>query len=206
MHCRLVYFGISSLTIFPLHVTVTALFLTMIAGSARHLDLYGFEEKGTASVKAGKRRGPLVLLALLVVLPVIYRQYQKWQANNDLGRAAFLLEQVNQQNFNARQRRAVVRALNLLESSQSSYSGFPELHNLRGSAAMILGRYELAESSYKKAIETIPSPEIMTNLAAALIAQRECEKATAYLESALHYNSSYPEALRARRYCRDQGK
>ena len=200
----LVYFGISSLTIFPLHITLTALFLTMIAGSVRHLDLYGFGEKGT--VKAGKPRGPLVLLALLVALPVLYRQYQKWQANNDLGRAAFLLEQANQHDFNARQRRAVViRALKLVESTESSYSGFPELHNLRGSAAMILGRYELAESSYKKAIETIPSPETMTNLAAALIAQRECEKATAYLESALNYNSSYPKARRARRHCREQG-
>ncbi len=146
-------------------------------------------------------------VALVLALPLLYGQYQKWQTNNSLGMAAFLLEGASQKNLNTRQLRSVAtRALVLLERAESGYAGFPELYNLRGSAAIFLGRYQLAETSYRKAVERIPSPETMTNLGASLIAQNNCEKAEPYLESALRYNRLYRDAVRARRYCRQQGR
>ena len=199
----LIYFLVGSLTMFPLHVSATAIFITLIVGSIRHLDQYGFEENGSGSGGgSGRQRGLLAGLALVLTLPLLYGQYQKWQANTSLGMAAFLLEQ---QNLNPRQlRRVATRALALLERAESGYDGFPELHNLRGSAAIFLGRYQLAETSYRKAVERIPSPETMTNLASALIAQNDCEKAQPYLASALRYNRMYRKAVAARRYCRRQ--
>ena len=146
-------------------------------------------------------------LALVLVLPWLYGQYQKWHTNNSLGTAASLLEAASQQNLDSRQLRGVAtRVLSLLERAESGYAGFPELYNLRGSAAMFLGRYQLAERSYRRAVERIPSPETMTNLAASLIEQNHCEEAKPYLDSALHYNPMYRKAVRARRYCRDQGQ
>ena len=204
----LIYFLVGSLTMFPFHVSATAIFITLIVGSIRHLDQYGFEENGTGSRGGrGRPRGLLAGLALVLTLPLLYGQYQKWQTNTSLGMAAFLLEGAKQQNLNSRQlRRVATRALALLERAESGYGGFPELHNLRGSAAMFLGRYQLAERSYRKAVERIPSPETMTNLAAALIAQNDCEKAQPYLASALRYNRMYREAGKASRYCRRQGQ
>ncbi len=202
----LIYFLVASLTMFPLHVSSTAIFITLIVGSIRHLDQYGFEEEGAgAGGGTGRPRRLLAVIALVLALPLFYGQYRKWQANNSLGLAAFLLEGASRENLNARQLRTVAaRAMSLLESAESGRSGFPELHSLRGSAAIFLGRYQLAEASYRKAIERIPSPETMTNLAAALIAQNDCEKAKPYLQSALHYNRMYREATAARHYCRRQ--
>ena len=164
------------------------------------------EEGAGAGEGTGRPRRLLAVIALVLALPLFYYgQYRKWQANNSLGLAAFLLEGASRQNLNARQLRTVAtRAMALLESAESVRSGFPELHSLRGSAAYFLGRYQLAEASYRKAIERIPSPETMTNLAAALIAQNDCEKAKPYLQSALHYNGMYREATAARHYCRGQ--
>ena len=202
----LIYFLVGSLTMFSFHVSSSAIFITLILGSIRHLDQYGFKENGTGS-GGGRPRGLLAGLGLVLTLPLLYGQYQKWQTNISLGMTAFLLEGSNRQNLNARQLRSVAaRALALLEHAESGYAGFPELHNLRGSAAMFLGRYQQAETSYRKAVERIPSPETMTNLAAALIAQNDCEKAEPYLDSALRYNRMYREAVTARRYCRRQGQ
>ena len=204
----LIYFLVGALTMFPFHVTATAIFIALIVGSIRNLDQHGFEEKGSGS--GGGTDKPRVLLAgvaLVLGLPLLYGQYQKWQANNSLGTAAFLLQGASQQNLDARQLRGVAtRALALLERAESGYAGFPELYNLRGSAAIFLGRYQLAETSYRKAVARIPSPETMTNLAASLIAQNQCEKARPYLASALRYDPMYRDATRARRYCRDQGQ
>ncbi len=202
----LIYFLIASLTMFPLHVSSTAIFVCLIVASIRHLDRYGFEENGTPSTEGGgRRRKLLAAVALILSLPLLYGQYQKWQANNSLGMAAFLLEGASRQNLNTRQLRTVAtRALALLDRPESSRAWFPELHSLRGSAAMFLGRYRMAEASYRKAIVRIPSPETMTNLAAALIAQNECEKAEPFLQSALRYNPGYREAGQARQYCRRQ--
>ena len=193
---------------FPFQVTATAIFITLIVASIRHLDQNEFEENGSDSGRGtGRARVLLAGLALVLVLPWLYGQYQKWHTNNSLGTAASLLEAASQQNLDSRQLRGVAtRVLSLLERAESGYAGFPELYNLRGSAAMFLGRYQLAERSYRRAVERIPSPETMTNLAASLIEQNHCEEAKPYLDSALHYNPMYRKAVRARRYCRDQGQ
>ena len=204
----LIYFLVGSLTMFPFQVTATAIFITLIVASIRHLDQNGFEENGSDSGRGtGRARVLLAGLALVLVLPWLYGQYQKWHTNNSLGTAASLLEAASQQNLDSRQLRVVAtRVLSLLERAESGYAGFPELYNLRGSAAMFLGRYQLAERSYRRAVERIPSPETMTNLAASLIEQNHCEEAKPYLDSALHYNPMYRKAVRARRYCRHQGQ
>ena len=204
----LIYFLVGSLTMFPFHASATAIFIALIVGSIRHLDQYGFEEDSTGSGGGtGRLRGLLAGLAVVLALPLLYGQYQKWQTNNSLGMAAFLLEGASRQNLNSRQLLAVAtRAMALLERGESGYAGFPELYNLRGSAAILLGRYQLAETSYRKAVERIPSPETMTNLAAALIAQNDCESAKPYLDSALRYNPTFREAGKAQRYCQRQGR
>ncbi len=40
----LIYFLVGSLTMFPFHVSATAIFIALIVGSIRHLDQYGLEE------------------------------------------------------------------------------------------------------------------------------------------------------------------
>ena len=45
----LIYFLVGSLTMFPFHVSATAIFITLIVGSIRYLDQYGFAENGTGS-------------------------------------------------------------------------------------------------------------------------------------------------------------
>ncbi len=92
----------------------------------------------------------------------------------------------------------------MLDRAEEGYSGFPELYNLRGSAAMFLGRYRLAAASYEKMVRQMPSPETMTNLAAALIAQNDCDQARIYLDSALEYRITYRKAREARRHCDEQ--
>ena len=199
-------FGVASLTIFPFHITATAIFLTFIVGSLRHLELYGFEDQsGEASAATGRARGLLTVMALVLAVPVVYGQYRKWQTNNTLGVAAFLLEQASGSNYTARQRRTVsTRVMAMLDRAEEGYPGFPELYNLRGSAAMFLGRYRLAAASYEKMVTQMPSPETMTNLAAALIAQNDCDQARIYLDSALEYRITYRKAREARRHCDEQ--
>ena len=108
----LIYFLVASLTMFPFHVSATAIFITLIVGSIRHLDQYEFEENDTGSGGGtGRPRELLAGLALILVLPLFYGQYQKWQTNNSLGTAAFLLEGASRQNLNPRQLRSVATAL-----------------------------------------------------------------------------------------------
>ena len=200
----LLYFGLASLMIFPFHITVAAILLTFIVASIRNKELYGSKDlKSQTVLRMGRARGYLTVLAILAAIPVIVGQYYKWQTNNTLGIATFLLEQANQPNHSARQRRTLSsKVLSMLNETEAGYDGFPEIHNLKGSAAMFLGRHQLATASYEEVTKQIPSPETMTNLAAALIAQNKCEEAEVYLDSALAYRNTYEKARRAKRHCR----
>ena len=65
---------------------------------------------------------------------------------------------------------------------------------------MTVGRYPEAIESYQKAAQRIPSPEVLTNLAAAFIANRQFGKAEDAVTLALRYEPAYPKAVGARAY------
>jgi len=80
----------------------------------------------------------------------------------------------------------------------------PDIDNQKGTAFMQLGRYDEAVESYRRAAERIPSPEVLTNLAAACLARRDLPEAERYIQLALHYDSEYAKAKDALRYLKDQ--
>ncbi|UCF38413.1 MAG: hypothetical protein JSU96_06100, partial [Acidobacteriota bacterium] len=128
-------------------------------------------------------------------------QAQRWIANNNVGRASFLLERLNSGEFNSRQRRTVSdEALTRLERAENWLPDMPEIDNLKGTAYMMLGRYREASESYGLAARGVPSPEVLTNLAASYIAQGKLVEAEAQLELALRYDHRFQKAIDARNH------
>jgi tetratricopeptide (TPR) repeat protein len=115
--------------------------------------------------------------------------------------AAFLLERASVGTYTAAQKRVFAdEALSRLQAAEVVAPLMPEVHNLRGSAFMTVGRYPDAIESYQEAAQRIPSPEVLTNLAAAYIANREFDKAEKAVTLALRYEPAYPKAVGARDY------
>lgn len=199
----LVFVAVGCLAFFPLRLSVTAVYVLFLAACLRRLQAPGreivptFPPRSLATVSAA-------LLLVAASLYVGYRQIQVWNANRHLGMAVFLLERAASGQFRPDQRRVFAdQALGRLERAEAATGRFPEVHNLKGVAYMQLGRYGQAMESYQRAVESIPSPEILTNLAAAHLAREETETAERYLDRALRYDRRYEKARQARRYIED---
>ncbi len=197
----LIFVGIDCLAFFPLHVTVTAFYIVFLLACLRYFQNPSGQES-EAEVGWTPRKmlvGTAVLL--LVTLVVGYVQSRKWEVNSQLEVAAFLLERASVGTYTAAQKRVFAdEALSRLEAAEALAPVMPEVHNLRGSALMIAGRFSDAIVSYQRAAQRIPSPEVLTNLAAAFIADRQFSLAEESLTLALRYEPAYPKAMEARNY------
>jgi len=126
-----------------------------------------------------------------------------WRANTETGTAALLLERAYATSTSSADRRFVAqRALRHLAEADGISPVRHQVHNLKGSAHLLLGDYEEAAREYSEAANSIPSPEVLTNLAMALHATGEKDHAEELLKKALRYNPDYQKAARALDYVR----
>ena len=197
----IVYLGFGCLGFFPLHLSVTAAFAVLLFANLRH-----FQAQERLSVEAVDpsrwlhwRRGlkPVLLLGVTVLL--LYFQVGKWRANREAGLAAALLNRaVSTSSNNLRLQRAIAETADQkLALAEERFPDLYEVHNLRGAAAMLLGRHQEAIGYYGRAALYLPSPETLTNLGAAYLAKGQPGVARTNVELALHYNPSYPRAQEA---------
>jgi O-antigen ligase len=194
----LVFVAISCLAFFPLHLSVTAAYIVLLLAGIR-------VAQATASDDGMQRGGiirPVVVGMLLVAMAgFAWQAIKDWRANNQAGIAAFLLSSAGSQDYRPAQKRAIAdEALTRLEKAENLAPEFREVHNLKGSVLMMLGRYELAAESYSRGVESTPSPELYTNLAAAYMALEKKMQARECLNLALAYSPRYSKARQALKF------
>ena len=191
------FVAINCLAFFPFHVSLTSAYIVLLIGGLRHFEN---EER----VPVDEKLPNVVLKSFVLVLVAVwlaYPQFQKWRANSEMAFATFLLERVNSGNHTPLQRVVFAKAaLVKLENAERLYPRFYEIHNLRGSASMVLGRHAEAVRHYGRAAGYLPSPELLTNLAAGYLALERFDVARSLLETALRYNPGYPRARQALEY------
>ncbi len=197
----LIFVSVDCLAFFPLHVSVTAFYIMFLLACLRYFQNPSREEP--AAEVSWTPRSTLIGVAALLLLTVTvgYVQTRKWEVNRQLEVAAFLLERASAGTYTPAQKRVFAdESLSRLEAAEGVAPLMPEVHNLRGSAFMTAGRYPDAIESYQKAAQRIPSPEVLTNLAAAFIANRQFRRAEESVTLALRYEPAYPKAVEARNY------
>jgi tetratricopeptide (TPR) repeat protein len=139
-----------------------------------------------------------VALALVLIFGVGTAQFLQWQSNIEVGIASGLLERISAVNLNALQKRTVGQEiLRRLDKAASKSRNNFEIDSLKGSAHFFLGNPELAKENYEKAAQNIPSPELMTNLAAAYMALGELDNAESKINLALAYDDQTEKAREA---------
>jgi O-antigen ligase len=203
----LVFVGISSLAFFPFHLAVTAAYVVLLLAGLRY-----FQGSGdTGSTGGSNLQLPSWLTTAAPVLLVCFslfvgfQEIQRWRANRAIGLAAYLLEKASSETFRADQQRLMAdEALNRLDRAEEMDPGYHTIHNLRGSAFLLTGRYEQAVRSYTEASRSIPSPEVFTNLAAAHIAREDFSAAEESVQLALRYDPEFGKALYALAYIRER--
>jgi O-antigen ligase len=204
-----VYILIECVAFFPFHLWVTAAFVALVYGGLRHLQC----GEGQAEPRpfwnplVGREWGRAVVCGAAFLLAgwLAFSAVQSWRANQRIGMAVFLVEQASSGGFDARRVRGIAaEGLRYLEEAERMAPHISEIYNLKGSAHMALGRFDRAAEQYQMAAERIPSPEVYTNLAAALLAQQKNEPAREALTLALAYNPNYPLALQAKQYLEGQ--
>ena len=197
----IVYLGFGCLGFFPLHLSVTAAFAVLLFANLRYFQAQ--ERLSLEAVDPSRwlhwRRGlkPVLLLGATVLL--LYFQVGKWRANREAGLAAALLNRaVSTSSNNLRLQRAIAETADQkLALAEERFPDLYEVYNLRGAAAMLLGRHQEAIGYYGRAALYLPSPETLTNLGAAYLAKGQPGVARTNVELALHYNPSYPRAQEA---------
>ena len=200
LHClAVVFIAVECLTFFPFQLTLSGALIVLVFAGLR-----ASQSEGSIPREEGLRaRSWLVKVALVAVggLFLAYSQIQVWRANERMGLAEqFLLAAYNQQTRNLPTQRAAARkALDLAERAGQLCSSCYRVHDLRGSALLLLGRYSEAVESYSRAASVIPSAEIYTNLGMAHFQNRNPEKARQSIETALRYRPQYQQAQQALR-------
>ncbi len=198
--------AVSSLTFFPFHLAVTVSYVVLVVACLRRTtrpetSRDGIWEPGERMPPPLRRRWVKPMAIAILVAIVMVSQIRLWQANREIGLAAFLLDQAATPGLDQRRTRIFAdEALTRLQRVEEHANRFQEIYNLEGSALMLLGRHDKAVQSYGKATVGLPSPETYTNLAAAYMAAGEPEKARPLLETALDYNPSYQRARDALSY------
>jgi O-antigen ligase len=196
------FVAVSCLGFFPFHLSVGAAFIVLVFGCLRNLQLGASGHEPLSPHPRATRLGiPPLAQALLVVAVAGYLTYpriQAWRANTEMGFAVYLLEVAMAPGLPLQQKRLYAdTALARLKRAESLAPHYYEVYNFQGSANMLLGRYYEAVRCYEVAARSIPSPEVLTNLASAHMAANEAEKARGYLQTALRYNAHYGKAHQA---------
>ena len=91
--------------------------------------------------------------------------------------------------LNQRQKMLIIKeALNILEKAEGKNPGLPEIQNLKGTAFLLMGRYQESVNSFRKSIELSPSPESYVNLSTAYLALGMKGEAVSCLKTARAYD------------------
>ncbi|MGH9341414.1 MAG: O-antigen ligase family protein [Acidobacteriota bacterium] len=205
------YTALNSLGFFPFHVSLTAAYIVLLIGGLRHFETRhpppATRHPSPATRHPSSDYQILKIAALSCALLALgFFQVQKWRANHELGVGAFLLESTVSGQYDARQRRIIAgEALRRLEHAEDLYPYFYDVHNLAGSAKVLMGRPAEAVKDLRKASVYLPSPEVFTNLGAAYLADRRFDKARASIELALRYNPDSFKARQALNYLETNG-
>jgi O-antigen ligase len=193
-----VFVALCSLGIFPFRVSLTVLCILVLFANLRRLT----REPTSAPVHLNRSGSflPVVVCGLVCVF-VSYSALGWWRANTEAGRAALLLERAVASPLSSADRRFTIQgALRRLAEAEGRSPVRHQVHNLKGSAYALLGDYEAAAREYSEAATSIPSPEVITNLAIALHATGRKAQAEELLKQALRYNPDYRKAASALRY------
>jgi len=200
-----VFVMVGALAFFPLRLTVTGSYVVLIFGCLRWYQCPDPSEETPRAREASWQLIPVVLFLSVLLLFVGLPLHRAWDANSKLGTASYLLEQVSSGQIPVRQKQMILgRLLNLLNSADAAAVEFPEIYNLKGGAYLLLGEYGRAAENYALAAERIPSAEVLTNLAAAQIAEKKNGEAEELLHRALRYDPQYTKAQQALQYLESQ--
>lgn len=194
-----VFILISNLTFFPFHLSVSAAVAILVLACL----LSEESEHGAGYLRLGELLGERQVLLwgariLILAGAAFWLTFPlgTWSANRSLGTATLLLERA--QTAGPRGTRLLAdEAGARLDRAHRLAPHIREYWNLRGTAFLMLGRYQEARQYYEKAIQKLPTPETYTNLAASCMQARDYEAARSHLETALRYNPRYSKALEA---------
>ena len=194
----LVLLAFTSLTFFPFRMGLTAAFAVLLIAGVRSETT---ERAPTSPSWLGwqKKVPPSAFLVLALVTLALggWNCLSRWQANVETGHAAELLE-VARQRPAGRGRTVLARqALAMLKRAKEKAPSIREIDNLQGTGNFLLGRYDLSVEHFRQAAQQLPSPEVYTNLGAALIGARQPEEATQVLQKALRYSPKHLPAQQA---------
>lgn len=191
----LVFTGITCLAFFPLHLAVTAPYICLIiAGLVQSGEGYAVHsaEKAAQAGKSWKARLPRYALAGVVILFSTWSVHggiSTWMANKEAGMASYILTRSMSEPLNQRQKMLIVKeALNILEKAEGRNPGMPEIQNLKGTAFLLMGRYQESVDSFRESIKLSPSPESYVNLATAHLALGQNGEAVSCLKTARAYD------------------
>lgn len=194
----LVFVGISCLAFFPLHLSVTSAYIALLLAGIRAVQ---DPPSDSGAIERSLLRPVLVGVLICAVAAFAWQAISDWRANNEAGIASFLVRRAGSRDFSPVQKRTIAdEALARVERVESLAPEMREIHSLKGSVLMMLGRYEQAAESYLKGVEYVPSPELYTNLAAAYLALEKKRQAKECLDLALGYSPGYRKARQARRF------
>jgi tetratricopeptide (TPR) repeat protein len=142
-----------------------------------------------------------IAVSLAVIAIVVYENAQRWRADSEIGIAAYVLEDAYARSLSEQHKRIYAEtALTRLRQAEALNPELYENYNLQGTANMLISNHEEAARQYERAARYLPSPELLTNEAVALMAAGEKRRAQELLEKALRYNPNYVNAARALEY------
>jgi tetratricopeptide (TPR) repeat protein len=195
----MVFTAITGLAFFPFRLSITGTCIVLLLAGLRAVAL---EQEGeTRPARADTRRTWRLVACAVVIIAVIYLNVQRWRADSEMGVAAYVLEHAYARSLPPQHKRLYAEtALVRLRRAEAINPELYENYNLQGSANMLMANHEEAARQYERAARYLPSPELLTNEAAALMAAGETQRARALLETALRYNPNYQNAARALEY------
>ncbi len=197
----IVFTAIDCLAFFPFRLSVTGTCIVLLLAGLRAV---AFEQEGSEPhppVRPDTGRIWRLAACALVIVAVAYENVQRWRADSEMGIAAYVLQAAYSPSLPQQHKRIYAdTALARLRRAEALNSALYENYNLQGSANMLMSNHEEAARQYERAARYLPSPEVLTNEAVALLATGETQRAQALLEAALRYNPNYQNAARALEY------
>ncbi len=191
----LMFTGITCLAFFPLHLAVTAPYICLVlAGLAQFVDEPQdslVKETNPPIPKQSPRWLEYVLAFVILVFAAsaVYSGVSLWKANNETGMASYILTRSMSEPLNPRQKTAIIKeALRILDEAGKKEPSLPAIHNLKGTAFLLIGRYGESAESFQEAINLSPAPESYVNLATAYLALGKNGDAIRCLQTAQSYD------------------
>ncbi|MBI3939612.1 MAG: O-antigen ligase family protein [Acidobacteria bacterium] len=197
----MIFVAISCVSFFPFHLSVTGAYIVLLMAGLRQPRVQDRIQVRGAGRPALWKMAVFPALALWMASV----QIRKWSANNEMGEAATLLESAVRPELPDWQKHILATSARYqLDRAEKMYPAFEEIDNLQGSALVLTGRPEEALLRYRKAATSVPSPEVLTNMAAAYLTLNDFDRARPLLETALRYNPNFPRAREAMAYLKSQ--